>query len=68
MIFRSELPVSALLLEQRFGSVYQVQTHGIVPLHDLRDFDSLINELCLENLYHFVDVLNLQDFDRLLHF
>ena len=53
--FRSELPVSALLLGLRFGFVYQLflsilnlLDHGIVRVHDLRDFGSLINELRLE--------------------
>ena len=30
-----------------------------MPLHDLKDFDSLCNELRLKNLYHLADVMNL---------
>ena len=48
-------------------SILNLLDHGIVPLHDPRDFDSLINELRLRNLSLLVVVRNLQDFDRPLH-
>ena len=33
-------------------------------MHDLRDFDNLVNDLRLKNVYNLVDELNLQDVNR----